>query len=125
MPVLFFITCAALPHFDRTSVLRPKSCNGFDSSLRQAPALACELPGTGTGAPEKNSRQNRNPGCIEIDDGCLSDPVPGPLIQRAPPTSRGRYESGRASPNKTPPDRSGACIPAIRKYPGPPTGIAP
>ena len=43
----------------------------------------------------------------------------------APPTACSRYESGRASPNKTRPDRSGAFIPAIRKFPGPQTRIAP
>jgi hypothetical protein len=47
--VLFFITYAVLPHFDRTSVQLPVSCSGFDSSLHPAPALAYELPGTGTG----------------------------------------------------------------------------
>ena len=47
--VLFFITYAVLPHFDRTSVQLPESCNGFDSSPHPAPALAYELPGTGTG----------------------------------------------------------------------------
>jgi hypothetical protein len=47
--VLFFLSYAVLPHFDRTSVQLPESCNGFDSSPQPAPALAWELPGTGTG----------------------------------------------------------------------------
>jgi len=47
--LLFFITYAVLPHFDRTSVQLPESCNGFDSSPHPAPAPAYELPGTGTG----------------------------------------------------------------------------
>ncbi len=38
--VLFFITYAVLPHFDRTSVLLPESCNGFSGSPHPAPALA-------------------------------------------------------------------------------------
>jgi hypothetical protein len=47
--ILFFVTYAVLPHFDRTSVHLPESCNGFDRSPHPAPALAYELPGTGTG----------------------------------------------------------------------------
>ena len=47
--LLFFITYAVLPHFDRTSVQLPKSCNGFSGSPHPAPELAYELPGTGTG----------------------------------------------------------------------------
>ncbi|MCK9581151.1 MAG: hypothetical protein M0Q92_12010 [Methanoregula sp.] len=48
--VLFFIIYAVLPHFDRTSVLLPESCTGFDNSRpHPTPALAYELPGTGTG----------------------------------------------------------------------------
>jgi hypothetical protein len=47
--LLFFITYAVLPHFDRTSVQLPESCDGFDSSPHPAPTLAYELPGTGTG----------------------------------------------------------------------------
>ena len=47
--VLFFITYAVLPHFDRTSVHLPESCGVFDDSPHPAPALAYELPGTGTG----------------------------------------------------------------------------
>ena len=55
--VLFFITYAVLPHFDRTSVQLPESCNGFDSSPHPAPALAYELPGTGTGVLIAGSEQ--------------------------------------------------------------------
>jgi hypothetical protein len=55
--VLFFITYAVLPHFDRTSVQLPESCNGFDSSPHPAPALAYELPGTGTGVLVAGSEQ--------------------------------------------------------------------
>jgi len=47
--LLFFITYAVLPHFDRTSVQLPEYCNGFDISPHPAPTLAYELPGTGTG----------------------------------------------------------------------------
>ncbi len=47
--VVFFITYAVMPHFDRTSVQLPESCNGFDSSPHPAPTLAYELPGTGSG----------------------------------------------------------------------------
>lgn len=47
--VLFFITYAVLPHFDRTSVQLPESCNGFDSRLPAAPVPAYLIPGTGTG----------------------------------------------------------------------------
>lgn len=47
--VLFFVTYAVLPHFDRTSVQLPSTCNGFSGSLHPNPALAYELPGTGTG----------------------------------------------------------------------------
>ena len=47
--LLFFITYAVLPHFDRTSVQLPESCNGFSGSPHPAPELAYELPGTGIG----------------------------------------------------------------------------
>ncbi|MDD1683769.1 MAG: DUF3488 domain-containing protein [Methanoregula sp.] len=47
--VLFFMSYAVLPQFDRTSVQLPESCSGFGSSPRPAPAPAYELPGTGTG----------------------------------------------------------------------------
>jgi hypothetical protein len=47
--VLFFITYAVLPQFNRTSVQLPEYCDGFDSSPHPAPALAYEIPGTGTG----------------------------------------------------------------------------
>jgi len=47
--VLFFITYAVLPHFDRTSLQLPESCKAFDSGPHPAPALAYELPGTGIG----------------------------------------------------------------------------
>jgi len=47
--LLFFITYAVLPHFDRTSVQLPEYCNGFSGSPHPAPELAYELPGTGTG----------------------------------------------------------------------------
>ena len=47
--VVFFITYAVLPQFDRTSVQLPASCNGFNSTHQPASALAYELPGTGTG----------------------------------------------------------------------------
>jgi predicted secreted protein len=47
--LLFFITYAVLPHFDRTSVQLPDSCNGFDSRRPAAPVPDSLLPGTGTG----------------------------------------------------------------------------
>lgn len=47
--VLFFITYAVLPHFDRTSVQLPESCNGSGSRPHPAPVTAYLLPGTGTG----------------------------------------------------------------------------
>ena len=47
--VLFFMSYAVLPQFDRTSVHLPESCNGFNSSPRPAPLPAYELPGKGTG----------------------------------------------------------------------------
>ncbi len=47
--VLFFITYAVLPTFDRTSMLLPESCNGFNSTTLPSSSLAYELPGTGTG----------------------------------------------------------------------------
>jgi len=47
--ILFFMSYAVLPHFDRTSVQLPESCNGFSGSPHPAPELAYELPGTGTG----------------------------------------------------------------------------
>lgn len=46
---MFFMSYAILPPFDRTSVRLPESCNGFYSSTHPPPALAYELPGTGTG----------------------------------------------------------------------------
>lgn len=46
--VLFFVTHAVLPHFDRTSVQLPESCSCFSGS-HPPPALAYELSGTGTG----------------------------------------------------------------------------
>jgi len=54
---LFFITYAVLPHFDRTSVLLPESCNGFDSSPHPAPALVYELPSMGSGVLVAGSEQ--------------------------------------------------------------------
>jgi hypothetical protein len=47
--VLFFVTYAVLPNFDRTSVQLPEYCDGFDSSPHPALTLAYELPGTGSG----------------------------------------------------------------------------
>jgi hypothetical protein len=47
--ILFFLTYAVLPQFDRTNVQLPASCNGFDSSPHPVSALAYEIPGTGTG----------------------------------------------------------------------------
>jgi energy-coupling factor transporter transmembrane protein EcfT len=47
--LLFFMTYGVLPHFDRTSVQLPESCTGFSGSPHPSPALAWELPGTGTG----------------------------------------------------------------------------
>ena len=47
--VMFFLTYAVLPQFDRTSVQLPESCNGFNSSPHPDSALTYELPGTGTG----------------------------------------------------------------------------
>ena len=44
--ILFFLTYAVLPQFDRTSVQLPESCIGFDSGPHPAPALAYEIPGT-------------------------------------------------------------------------------
>jgi len=55
--VLFFITYAVLPHFDRTSVLLPESCNGFSGNMHPNPALTYELPGTGTGVLVAGSEQ--------------------------------------------------------------------
>ena len=47
--VLFFITYAILPQFDRTSVQLPEYCDIFNSSPHPVSTLAYELPGTGTG----------------------------------------------------------------------------
>ncbi len=47
--VLFFITYAVLPHFDRTSVRLPESCNGFSGSPHPSSAPAFYLPRIGTG----------------------------------------------------------------------------
>ena len=47
--VLFFLTYAVLPQFDRTNVQLPASCNGFGSTPHSAPGFAYELPGSGTG----------------------------------------------------------------------------
>ncbi len=55
--VLFFLTYAVLPHFDRTSVQLPESCNGFSSGPHPAPAFAYELPGTGTGVQVAGNEQ--------------------------------------------------------------------
>ncbi len=55
--VLIFITYAVLPHFDRTSVLLPESCSGFSGGPHPAPALAYELPGTGTGVLVADSEE--------------------------------------------------------------------
>lgn len=56
--LLFFMSYAILPHFDRTSVQLPEYCNGgFDSSPHPAPELAYELPGTGTGVLLANNEQ--------------------------------------------------------------------
>ena len=37
--LLFFITYAVLPHFDRTSVQLPESCNGFSGTPHPAPLI--------------------------------------------------------------------------------------
>jgi hypothetical protein len=55
--VLFFITYAVLPQFDRTSVQLPEYCDGFDSSPHPVPTLAYEIPGTGTGVFIAGSEQ--------------------------------------------------------------------
>jgi hypothetical protein len=55
--LLFFMSYAVLPHFDRTSMMLPASCNGFDDSPHPPPALAWELPGTGTGVLVAGSEQ--------------------------------------------------------------------
>ena len=55
--VLFFISYAILPHFDRTSVLLPESCNGFSGDLHPNPTLAYDLPGIGTGVLVAGSEQ--------------------------------------------------------------------
>jgi hypothetical protein len=49
MLALFFTTYAVLPHFDRTSVRLPGSCDGFASGPHPAPSLAYALPGIGDG----------------------------------------------------------------------------
>jgi hypothetical protein len=54
--VLFFITYAVLPHFDRTSVQLPEYCNGFDPASHPS-ALSYELPGIGAGVPVAVSGQ--------------------------------------------------------------------
>lgn len=55
--ILFFMSYAVLPQFDRTSVQLPESCNGFSGSPRPAPAPAYEIPGTGTGVLVAGSEQ--------------------------------------------------------------------
>jgi hypothetical protein len=55
--VLFFITYAVLPTFDRTSVQLPESCIGNNRSPHPAPALAYEIPRTGTGVLVAGSEQ--------------------------------------------------------------------
>jgi hypothetical protein len=55
--VLFFSTYAIQPHFDRTTVQLPESCNGFSGNLHPNPALAYDLPGTGTGVLVAGSEQ--------------------------------------------------------------------
>lgn len=55
--VLFLITYAVLPHFDRTSALLPETCNSFSGTLHPNPALAYGLPGTGTGVLVAGSEQ--------------------------------------------------------------------
>ena len=55
--LLFFIIYAVMPHFDRTSVLLPESCNGFSGSPHPAPELAYELPGRGTGVSLAGNEQ--------------------------------------------------------------------
>ncbi len=55
--VLFFITYAVLPQFDRTSMVLPEYCDGFDSSTHPSPSLAYGLPGTGTGVLIAGSEQ--------------------------------------------------------------------
>ena len=47
--LLFFMSYAVLPHFDRTSVQLPDYCTGFSGNPHPAPELAYEIPGTGTG----------------------------------------------------------------------------
>ncbi|HET6580800.1 MAG TPA: hypothetical protein VFG36_02865, partial [Methanoregula sp.] len=47
--LLFFVTYAVLPHFDRTSVQLPEYCTGFSGNPYPAPELAYELPGIGAG----------------------------------------------------------------------------
>ena len=54
--ILFFITYAVLPHFDRTGVQLPEACNN-DRSPYPSPAHAYELPGTGTGVLVAGSEQ--------------------------------------------------------------------
>ncbi len=55
--VLFFITYAILPHFDRTSVHLPESCNGFSGTMHPNSALAYDLSGIGTGVMVAGSEQ--------------------------------------------------------------------
>jgi hypothetical protein len=55
--VLFFISYAILPQFDRTSVRLPEYCDEFDSSPHPAPPRAYKIPGTGTGVFIAGSEQ--------------------------------------------------------------------
>jgi len=58
---------------------------------------------------------------MEIDDEAGTKPVPGPPNPHKPGPAPPHATDMRAgaSPSKTRPDRSGACIPAIRKILGP------
>jgi hypothetical protein len=47
--ILFLITYAVLPQFDRTSVRLPEYCDGFDDSPHPPASLAYTIPTMGTG----------------------------------------------------------------------------
>jgi hypothetical protein len=74
--LLFFITYAVLPHFDRTSVQLPESCNGFSDSSHPAPELAYELPGKGTGVLLAGNEQTAVVAMIDYTNA----PYPGTVF---------------------------------------------
>ncbi len=79
--MLFFITYAVLPHFDRTSVQLPDSCNGFESRPHADPVPAYLLPGTGNGVLVAGSEETAV--VAMIDDTRAPYPATVSIVNRS------------------------------------------